>query len=216
MLSRRGVIVGAGGTLALAAMSRAGAQIVKINPVTPGAVTPEAIDQRVERDAVDFKQRVPEGSDRHITFDFVFPTDPDEYRRVGKRALLLVVAVARKVEELPLRRVYTRADGRDVEIPMLGTPRRSQTPAGSVARNVFGIYRSDAFYLAPIGALMSDNVVLCDFARNRTGFVIYRGQSFRVPDFIRDDSDRNSAAKLDSRAVKAFLDREYPGFGVLD
>jgi hypothetical protein len=214
MLSRRSVI--AGTALALGALSRAGAQIVKMNPPTEGEVTPEAIDQRVERDAVDFRQRAPQGAERHITFDFVFPRDPDEYRAVGKSALFLVVAISRHGDELPLRRVYTRAAGRDVELPMLGRPRSSQTPAGSVARDVFGEYRCDAFYLAPVGPLMSENVVLCDFARNRTGFAIFRGETFRVPDFIRDDPDRNSADKPEPGAVKAFLDREYPGFRVLD
>jgi hypothetical protein len=214
MFSRRSVIAGA--ALALGAMSRAGAQIVKINPPSEGAVRPEDIDKRVERDAADFKQRMPQGAERHITFDFVFPHDPDEYRAVGKSALFLVVAVSQNAEELPLRRVYTRAGGRDVEIPLLGRPRRLQTSAGSIARGVFGAYRSDAFYLAPVGPLMTENVVLCDFARNRTGFAIYRGEPFHVPDFIRDDPDRNAAEKPDTRAVKAFLDREYPGFGVLD
>jgi hypothetical protein len=216
MLSRRSVIASAGATLALAVMARGDAQIVKINQPAEGAVTPEAIDQRLERDAVDFKRREPQGAERHITFDFVFPPSPDEYRKVGKRALFLVVAVTQIAEELPLRRVYTREGGRDVELAMLGGPRRSQTPQGSMARSVFGPYRSDAFYLGQVGPLMSENVVLCDFARNRTGFVIYRGQPFRVPDFIRDDPNRNSAEKPDPGAVKAFLEREYPGFGALD
>jgi hypothetical protein len=212
MLTRRSVIATA--ALALGSMSRVCAQTIEVRPMAVGAVTPAATDARLEREAADHK--VPHGFERHISFDYVFPQDPDEYHKVGKSALFLFMAVSKSAEELPLRRVYARAGGRDVEIPLLGRPRRSQTPSGSIARSVFGPYRSDTFYLAPVGPLMLENVaVLCDFVRNAAGYAVWRNQPFTVPDFIRDDPHRESAEAPQASAVKSFLEREYPGFGVL-
>jgi len=195
------------------ALSSVRAQITTRSPMSHGAVTPDEIDRRLEQRAADIKRVAPQGADRYVLFDISYPTDSAEYRAVGKTAVLLTVAVSRNADELPLRRVYTRAGNKDIDLERLGS-RRSELPATSAVRAVVGPYREDVFHLVPIGALLREHVLMCDFAKNRTGFVINRA-ALEPPAFIRDDRTRDSAQKPNETAVKAFVEREYPGFGMV-
>jgi hypothetical protein len=214
--TRRGVIVGG----LLAALigegfrSPARAQVTMRVPAGKGAVTPQDIDALVERRAADVKRIAPTGADRYVLFDVAYPLDAAEYRAVGKTVVLLTVAISRNADELPLRRVYTQAGSRDIDLQRLGS-RRSELPAGSLARAVVGPYREDAFYLAPVGALLRQSLLMCDFAKNRDGFVINRAP-LEPPSFIRVDRARGSADKPAAAAIRAFVEREYPGFGILE
>jgi hypothetical protein len=211
--TRRGVV--AAGVLAamVGRPSLLRAQLNSRGPDTQVSVTPQDIDRRLEERAAEIKRMAPQGADRYVVFDLAFPLDPAEYRAVGKTALLLLVALSRNADELPLRRVYTRAGVDEVDLRRLGS-RRSELPPRSLARAVVGRYREDAFYLAPAGALLRDNMLSCDFAKNRAGFVINRA-AIDPPDFIRADRERDVAEKPDESALKAFVEREYPGFGLL-
>ncbi len=210
-LTRRAALAGA--ALALGATSRVFAQLTQRGPSSDDAVTPDSIDRRLEDQAAALKREAPQGADRHVLFDLTFPADPAEYRAVGKSAVILIVAVSQRAEELPLRRVYTRAGGRDVEVRKLGA-RVSQTKPSSLARAVFGGARMDGFYLAPVGPLLRENLLLCDFAKNRIGFFINRAP-FDPPDYIVSDRERDAAAKPQEAAVRAMVEREYPGFDLL-
>ena len=210
-VTRRLMLTGAVTVLCIGRTARA--QISARGPATQDAVTPQDIDQRLEKRAVEIRQMAPQGADRYVLFDLAFPLDQAEYRAVAKQVLILITAVSRQANELPLRRVYTRAGGRDVECRKLGS-RRGELPAGSLARTVVGRYREDAFHLAPIAALLSENLLMCDFAKNRSGFVVNHA-AFEPPDFIRADRQADAAAKPDDAAVRALVEREFPGFGIL-
>lgn len=210
-MTRRGMVTGAVAVLCAGGAARA--QVSSRGPATQDAVTPQDIDQRLEKRAAEIRQMAPQGADRYVLFDLAFPVDQAEYRAVGKQALILIAAVSKHTDELPLHRVYTRGGGRDVECRKLGS-RRGELPAGSLARTVVGRYREDAFYLAPVAALLSENLLMCDFARNRNGFVVNRA-ALEPPDFIRADRQADAAAKPDDAAVRALVEREFPGFGIL-
>jgi hypothetical protein len=213
-VTRRAVATGGALLLAGAATSRLRAQTNARESAPEDAVTPQSIDERLEQRAADLEEIAPQGADRFVVFDLAYPRDPAEYRAVGKTALVLVVAISKRSDELPLRRVYTRIGAKDFDLPKLGG-RRSETRAGSRAHTLFGSYREDAFYLAPIGALLRESLLLCDFARNRTGFFINRAP-LTPPDFIRDDRERDKAGTARDAAVKALAEREFPGFGILE
>jgi hypothetical protein len=207
--TRRGIIVG-GAVAALLGdtwRSRLRAQVTMRAPASKRAITPHDIDSLVERIA-------PKGGDRYVLFEIAYPLDEAEYRSVGKTAVVLTVAVSRNADELPLRRVYTRAAGRDVDLQKLGS-RQSELPAAWLARGVVGPYREDAFYLAPVGALLRESLLMCDFAKNRDGFVINRAP-LDAPAFIRADRRRDSADKPADGAIRALVERDYPGFGILE
>jgi hypothetical protein len=183
-------------------------------PTTQDAVTPRDIDRRLDERAAGIRRAAPQGADRYVLFDLSLPQNEDEYRAVGKTALVLLVAVSRNSDELPLRRVFTTAGKQEVELRRLGS-RRSELGPTSLARAVVCRYREDAFWLAPVGPLLAESMLLCDFARNRSGFVINRAP-FDPPDFVRADRARETADKPQDAAVKAFVEREYPGFGLIE
>jgi hypothetical protein len=183
-------------------------------PTTQDAVTPQDIDRRLDERAAGIRQVAPQGADRYVIFDLSYPLDEDEYRAVGKTALVLLVAVSRNSDELPLRRVFTTAGKQEVALRRLGS-RRSELGPKSLARVVVGRYREDAFWLAPVGPLLAESMLLCDFARNRSGFVINH-EPFDPPDFVVADRARETAEAPQAAAVKAFVEREYPGFGLVE
>jgi hypothetical protein len=178
------------------------------------AVTPAEIDRRLEERTAELRRVAPQGGDRYVLFDLAYPRDEAEYRAVGKSALVFLAALSRNADELPLRRVFTLAGRQEIALRKLGS-RRSELPPSSVARQVIGRFREDGFWLAPVGPLLRENALLCDFARNRTGFVITRAP-FEPPDFIRADRARDKAERPQDAAVKAFVEREYAGFGLIE
>jgi hypothetical protein len=200
--------------LAAAGPVRLAAQVNRREPDSQNAVTPAEIDRRLEQRTAELRKVAPQGGDRYVLFDLAYPRDEAEYRAVGKSALVFLAALSRSSDELPLRRVYTRVGRQEVELRRLGS-RRSELPPSSVARQVIGRFREDAFWLAPVGPLLRENALLCDFAKNRTGFELNRGP-FEPPDFIRADRAREKADKPQDAAVKAFAEREYAGFGLIE
>jgi hypothetical protein len=215
-VSRRRILATGGLAAVLAAAHPAGlaAQVNRRGPDAQDAVTPAEIDRRLEERAGEIRQVAPQGGDRYVLFDLAYPVDEAEYRAVGKSALVFLAALSRDSDELPLRRVFTRVGKQEVELRRLGA-RRSELPPSSVARQVIGRFREDAFWLAPVGPLLRENALLCDFARNRTGFVINRAP-LEPPDFIRADRARDKAERPQDAAVKAFAEREYAGFGLIE
>jgi hypothetical protein len=181
-------------------------------PTSQNPVTPAEIDRRLEERAAELRRVAPQGGDRYVLFDLAYPVDEAEYRAVGKSALVFLAALSRNSDELPLRRVFTLVGKQEVELRKLGS-RRSELPPSSVARQVIGRFR--AFWLAPVGPLLRENALLCDFAKNRTGFVINRAP-MEPPDFIRADRARDTAERPQDAAVKTFAEREYAGFGLIE
>ncbi len=184
-------------------------QVTSTTGPSQGAVTPQEIARRLETRAAEIQKMAPSGADRFVLFDVAWPETAAEYRAIGKHAILFVAAVSQKAEELPLRRVYARRNGGIVELEKL-SGQRSEVPAGSLARSVFGPYRADGFYLVPAGAILPNNPLFCDFAKNRNEFVITKAE-LTPPDFILADRDRNSISPQPD-ALKRFLEREFPGF----
>jgi hypothetical protein len=152
----------------------------------------------------------PRGAARFVVYDLGWPLDVAEYRTLGKHGVLLVSALSQQADELPLKRVYTQADGKVTPLQRLFSTRRA-VPAGSLARKVFGPYQEDSFYLVPAGALMQEWLLFCDFAKNRNEFSISRSP-MTPPEFIQSDRERHVIAKPIPVALRAFLEREYPGF----
>jgi hypothetical protein len=188
--------------------------LTRREPAAQEPVTPRDIDRRLDERAAEIRRAAPQGGDRYVLFDLAYPQDEAEYRAVGKSALVFLAALSRNSDELPLRRVYTRVGRQEIDLRKLGS-RRSEPPPSAIARQVIGRFREDGFWLAPVGPLLREDVLLCDFARNRSGFALNRAP-FEPPDFIRADRARDKAEKPQDAAVKAFVEREYPGFGLVE
>lgn len=188
--------------------------LTRSEPAAQQPVTPEAIDRRLDARAADLRRVAPQGGDRYVLFDIAYPQNEAEYRAVGKCAVALLTAVSRNSDELPLSRVYTRVGQREIGLRRLGS-RRSELPESSLARQMVGRFREDGLWLAPLGPLLRENALLCDFARNRTGFVL-NSTPFMPSAFIRADRARDQAEKARDAAVKTFAEREFAGFGLIE
>ena len=177
------------------------------------AVTPAEMDKRLEQQAADTKRIAPKAA-RVALVDFAWPETLAEYRALGKFIVVLVVAVSQQEGELPLKQLYVQAGRRAVALRKIASARRTN-PEGSEVAAVLGRFREDSFYLAPAGAMMRKGDLLIDFAVNRSGFRVYELPG-APPDFVRADRNPHPAkgAKPDSAAVRAMIEREYPGFKV--
>src|SRR5262249_27478867 len=125
-------------------------------------------------------------------------------------AVLLIGALAQDGSELPLARLYlTAADGMQVELRRIGLAGR-QLPPDSKSAAVFGPNLSEEFYLLPVAALQDGTQLQGDFAAIRQGFVITRGLTAPPPFSATQASDAPPSAA----AVRALVDRVYPGFDI--
>jgi hypothetical protein len=188
------------------------AQTLTQRPVSRGAVTPADMTQRLERSAIRIAQSTPKGVARGASVDLAWPSDPEEYRAIAKHVLVLVSVVTQDAAELPLRRVYVGANGRETELLRLSS-QLSAVKKGSITFAMLGPYREDGFYLAPVGAMVADGFLQADCAIRRNNFNLYKLPG-KMPDFVKADSDPMPApdAKPDVSVVKAMLHREYKGF----
>ena len=174
-------------------------------------VTPDDIDKRIEERAAEIQKIAPKGAARYVVYDIAWPATAEEYRALGRHAILFLSAVSQNTDELPLKQVYTRQGGKSLPLKQLSSKRRDVPPA-SLTHTMFGPYREDSFYLLPVGALMQEWKLLTDFAKNRNEFSISLSQ-LNPPRFIQTDRTRN-AGKVDPAALKTILEREFPGFEV--
>jgi hypothetical protein len=190
------------------------AQTTSFQKQTPSAaqhaVTPAEMDRRLEEQAADTKRIAPKAA-RVALVDFAWPQNAQEYRATGKFIVVLVVAVSQLEEELPLKRLYVQAGRRIIPLQKIASERRT-LPESEVA-TVPGRFREDAFYVAPAGPMMRKGNLLIDFAVNRDEFRVYELPG-TPPDFVRTDrkADPPKGAKPDARAIRAMIEREYPGF----
>lgn len=192
-------------------------QTLTKNPEATGAVTPEDMTKRLEQTADRTRKISPSGAPRAAQFDFAWPQDEDEYRKLAKHVIVLVSVVVRDEKELPLKRVYIRNKwNREFPLDRIASERRG-VAQGSLTHSVLGAYREDGFYLAPAGLMKGEGEVVADFAANRTGFRLYNLPG-TPPDFI--EADRRSmpapGARPEPKALKAILEREYAGFRLPD
>jgi hypothetical protein len=179
------------------------------------AVTPAEMDRRLEQQAADTKRIAPKAA-RVALVDFAWPQNAEEYRATGKFIIVLVVAVSQLEEELPLKRLYVQAGSRVVPLQKISSERRT-LPEGSEVATVLGRFREDALYVAPAGPMMRKGDLLIDFAVNRNGFRVYELPGV-PPDFVRADRkpDPAKGAKPNAGAIRAMIEREYPGFRLPD
>ena len=175
-----------------------------------GPVSLRAFDKKLEKQAEEFLKVHPQGADRLAQSDGSYPIDAKEYNIFGRRGVILLAAIVKNANELPLKRVYMRVDGMDTGLIPLARVRR-QVPSGPI-REAYGEFREDSLYLLPASVMArSDVLLLCDFAVNREGF-IFSNSAYLVPDFIANDPDKSIGPAPSEDALKTYVDREYPGF----
>jgi hypothetical protein len=182
-----------------------------------GAVTPQRVNADLEADAIKLRS-----SGKSAAFGrryyFFSNLTPAEFTALAKNIVFLVVVQASKAEELPIKRIYLNANGKEIQIPRIAGS-RMQLDGKSVASQVYGSNREDGIYLVPAGAMLRDGQILMDFAASRNGNLMMQLPSNvvvenakRMP--IYNSPDAVPGAKPTLRELQEFIRRKLPGFPV--
>jgi len=151
---------------------------------------------------------------RLVHFDLCWPASDEEYRALGKHAVLMLTASSVFPTDLPLASVYLQSDGATVPLQRIAMfdPHQSKPAAQSKKTRTTQV----SFYLLPIHFVKEDSRLLVDFSGERKGFGVTtfskkKGLDPRLPEFFHADKD-DSPGKADMKAVQALLVREYPDY----
>ena len=179
-----------------------------------GVVTPERVTQQIEEWA---KQRQESGgpSARVAHVWIFFAGGPNEFAALGRYSVLLLTVVTQRSEELPLKRVYIRANDQDVPVQKIST-RRGDVDSALLTHKIYGPYRETGFYLIPTGMTLREGQLLADFAANRTGMPILQLPNKGTPDQVKrfPNLDPTPRAKPELKVLQALLEKQTAGFPI--
>ena len=179
-----------------------------------GVVTPERITQQIEEWA---KQRQDSGgpSARVAHVWIFFAGGPNEFAALGRYSVLLLTVVTHRSEELPLKRVYIRANDQEVPVQKLSSW-RGDVDSSLLTHKIYGPYREGGFYLLPTGMTMRNGQLLADFAVNRTGMPILQLPNKGTPDQVKrfPNLDPTPRAKPELKVLQALLEKRTAGFPI--
>jgi hypothetical protein len=137
-----------------------------------------------------------------------------EFEALARHTVFLIAVWTQKPEELPVKRIYIRADGTEQPLYKVSSW-RTPVDGGSLTAKMYGPHREDGFYLVPGGAMLRNGQIVIDLA-NRTGWVMLDlpsnvatadGDRFPNPDPAPN-------AKPDLRTLQAVIRRKFEGFPV--
>jgi hypothetical protein len=166
--------------------------------------------QRIEEAAVKYQAYAP--IPRIVLYDIGYPRDAGEYASLEGYAVILITALSQERGELPLRRVYFSADGKEVELKLLKLVLSEQPAVGDATSRTFGPYRADALYLLPLHLRARPGDLLADFTSNRTGMKV-ADFAAPLPDDVRGFGIKPPAsAAPPPDALERLIRREYPSF----
>ena len=147
---------------------------------------------------------------RRVTFDLCYPATDEEYRALGKNAVLMLTAASVSPSELPIKTAYVVSKSVRVPLQRLAVfDKRQSSDSGS---NQFT--EQVSFYLVPIYLMKKDAQLMVDFTGPRSGFEVTTYSARKeldAPAFIRLD-EYDSPYDPDLDAVAALLEREYPDY----
>ena len=140
--------------------------------------------------------------------DIAFPKDIEEFRKMKGWAILLITTLTKDQNEHPTKRAYIEHNGKEIKVVLMKSASSEISEDHPQILKTFGKYRMDALYLFPAFFASLEAYLKVDFAVNRDGFLIkhfpldsYDGYSLSS---VRPSTD------IDQKALKEFLDREFP------
>jgi hypothetical protein len=178
-----------------------------------GPYSPERINADIEEFA---KQRKnPNQAARDRFFKIVYAADAKEFAALRRYSVMLLTAISPKSEELPVKRVFIKANGQEFPLQQVMSW-RSEVGAETLARKAFGLYREDGYYLIPTGMLVRDGQILHDLSAGAVNVVFLQLPSRAAPNATKNFSnlDPEPNSKPDLKALQAHIARKFPGFPV--
>lgn len=184
--------------------------VLNVKPWSRTPATPEVMRRRIEEAAVKYSAHAP--IPRLVLYDIGYPRDRREYAGLDGHAVILLTALSQRREELPLRRVYVSAGGREVELTLLKLVLSEQAAAGDAAAATFGTYRADALYLLPLHLRAGAGDLLADFASGRAGMKLADFGTPLPADVGAFGIKPPTGAGPLADTLEEFIRREYPSF----
>ena len=181
-----------------------------------GLISPERVKSEMEATAkkVQASGQAPSTRGRKYYFSWS-STTPAEFEALGRHVVFLFAIWTQKPEWLPIKRIYVRADGKELQVYKVSS---WSTPVddGSLTAKMFGSHREDGFYLVPGGAMLRKGQIVMDLGDNRTGWVMMELPSnVATADAGRfPNPDPAPNAKPDLKALQGLIQRRFPGFPV--
>jgi hypothetical protein len=179
--------------------------------ITEGVFPPDRITAEIEERAA---KREGKPLPRHVHFIIMHP-EAAEFAALGRYSVMLLTIHSQKSEELPLRRMYIHADGRDTPMHKVSSW-RSDVDSKLVAQKVFGPYRETGFYLLPTGMLVQPGEVYVEFALDGVVVNVFRLPSASAPAIEKRLPNLKDPPKPrpDLKALQSIIKRKFPGFPV--
>lgn len=172
-------------------------------------VSPMEMNLRVESAAAEYEEYAP--VPRVALYDIAYPKDIEEFSATDGNGLLLVVVVVQDDRETPPKRVYLRAQGKDVPLTLISSVSSKQGGDTKVTK-VFGRSRWEGLYYFPVYLRQEAETLMLDFAINRQGFILgdFTDSSAEELKYLPSTKPNGIGASITK--LIAFIDREYPGF----
>jgi hypothetical protein len=184
-----------------------------LSSVSPTAVSPEVMTQRIEAHAQ--KNRQSAGSIVGSSLvNFGWPSSVEECQALGSYIVLLVSIISRNPGEFPVRRLYVSPNAPDysgdIELQQLSSM-RLVISEGLLAASILGRYREDGLYLAPATAVMRRGRIEAEYGA--IGFPsAVSALPPRPPDNACASRIPQSSSAPNRDALRAFIRKEYPGY----
>lgn len=175
-----------------------------------GAVDNAVMNQEIANAAEKYKQYAPIA--RIAFYDIGFPKDKAEFEALNGYGIVLISALSQDANELPLRRAFVKAGGKEFELKELRTIFIKTADTNSQTARTFGEYRVDSLFLFPVFLRLQAGELFVDFSKNRTNMKLAVFDGSIPPMLTRLPSKQPISGKAIDDAMRLFLTREYPGY----
>jgi hypothetical protein len=148
---------------------------------------------------------------RNAIYDIAFPANAEEYKLLGKHAVLFVIAVTRDKAELPCKRIYLKQGKHEIDMQIITA--RQVKVADPVVQKAFGTYSQEILYLLPMYLIQAVPNLMIDWATNRNEFFVGEigNHVLGMIPYFKNDTNNTGASleKTDKKALERMMIREF-------
>jgi len=174
----------------------------------------ERINRRLDEYAEKYKSNAP--IPRMALFDIGYPHNEEEYNQLDGHAILMITALTQNENELPIKRVYVLAEGKETDLVSLKTVLSKIGNTKIQVATVFGAYSADALYLLPVYFRMRQSEVFAEFSIYLKPLRVARFDG-QVGAGVKILPNKAPTGKGFSKTfLETFLKREYPAFMTIE
>ena len=148
-------------------------------------------------------------------FYFLWSTlTPAEFEGLARQSLFLISVWTQKSEELPVQRLYIRAEGQERLVYKV-SGWKMPVPASSLTTKMYGPNREDGFYLVSGAAMLHKGEIVMDLA-GKPGWVMLELPSNVASSDARrfSNPDPEPDARPNLATLQSIITRRFPGFPV--